>query len=93
MSIFFLFFNAKKNSLFAFYYKYLQQLQDPYFKKIKSQLLDKTDDELRRHNKILKGNYAIIGMVIGNVFFPERPVSSTDLKVIKFSIPCTCTYL
>ena len=72
-----------QNSLFIFYYKFLQRLQDPYLEHIKSRFVNETDEELRRHRK---GNYAIIGTVTGDVFFPERPVSSADLKVRKFPI-------
>ena len=50
-----------------------------------------TDDESERHEKILKGNYAIIGTVISNVFFPVLPVSSADLKVKKIPITAVLT--
>ena len=46
--------------------------------------MNETGDEMDRHEKVLKGNYAIIGKVIGNVFFPDDHVSSADLKVMHY---------
>ncbi|XP_048514195.1 uncharacterized protein LOC110117209 isoform X2 [Athalia rosae] len=38
------------------------------------------NDSLDRHRKIVNGNYAIIGRVVGGVFFPEDDVDSVDLR-------------
>ena len=73
-------------SLFIWNHGFLQQLQNPYFNEIKSQSVNETGDESERREKVLKGNYAILGTVIGNVFFPYHRVFSADLKVRKFSI-------
>ena len=69
-----------------FNYELLEQLQDPYYKEIMSRHVMNAGDESERHEKILKGNYAILGTVIGNVFFPHDRVASADLKVRRFSI-------
>ena len=82
----FFFLMAKQYTLFIFNYEFLQQLQDPTFGKIKSRFVNKKGEELERLKNILKGNYAIIGKVIGNVFFPNHHLSSADSKVRKFSI-------
>ena len=80
------FFLTKHYSLFIFYYVFLQQLQNPYGNEIISRMVTESDNESERHEKILKGNYAILGTVAGNVFFPAQRVSSAELKVRKFSI-------
>ena len=67
-------------------YEFSQQLQDHYVKAITFQFVGETGLESERHEKILKGNYAITGQVIGNVFFPDDTVSSVDIKVKKFTI-------
>ena len=54
--------------------------------------MNETRGDCERYEKILKGNYAIIGTVIGNVFFPDDPVSSPDLKVREFLISVVLTY-
>lgn len=33
------------------------------------------------HRFIKKGNYALIGKIIGSIFFPEDTISNEDLKV------------
>lgn len=37
--------------------------------------------ESDRHRKILNGNYAIVGRIVGGVFFPENQVRDCDMKV------------
>ncbi|KAH0534485.1 hypothetical protein KQX54_004415 [Cotesia glomerata] len=49
--------------------------------------LEKSQEE--RHEKIIQGNYAIIGRMIDSIFFPENDISSDDLqnyRVMKQSV-------
>ena len=61
---------------------FLPHLQDPWASQIKSRFSYETGYE-ERHEKILKGNYAIIGKTFSGAYFPERNVSSSYLKVLK----------
>ena len=68
---------------FIFFYEFVHPLQNLSNKKFNKQLVLATDWS---HNKILKRNSAIIGEVMGNVYFPDHLVSSAELKVRGFLI-------
>ena len=56
----------------------LAHLQDPWASQIKARFSYETS-----HEKILNGNYAIIGKTVHGAYFPENKVNSADIRVIK----------
>ena len=69
--------------IFNFTKDLVSQRQDTYVRQISSRFVRETNSE-DRVKKILQGNYAIIGKMIGDVYFPEEDIGSGDLTVIKF---------
>ncbi|XP_072753051.1 uncharacterized protein [Anoplolepis gracilipes] len=60
------------------YYDYFD-MNDPYSSQLPTRFISIKDDEMT--NKLIKkGNYAIIGKIIGSIFFPEDKISNEDLK-------------
>ncbi|KAL6427163.1 hypothetical protein ACFW04_008664 [Cataglyphis niger] len=60
------------------YYDYFD-MNDPYWSQLPTRYVSIKDDEMT-HRFIKKGNYAIIGKIVGSIFFPEDNISNEDLK-------------
>ncbi|XP_070170936.1 uncharacterized protein [Polyergus mexicanus] len=60
------------------YYDYFD-MDDPYSSQLPTRYVSIKDDEMT-HRFIKKGNYAIIGKIVGSIFFPEDNISNEDLK-------------
>ncbi|XP_050452341.1 uncharacterized protein LOC126851974 isoform X2 [Cataglyphis hispanica] len=60
------------------YYDYFD-MNDPYWSQLPTRYVSVKDDEMT-HRFIKKGNYAIIGKIVGSIFFPEDDISNEDLK-------------
>ncbi|KAG7201633.1 hypothetical protein KM043_004369 [Ampulex compressa] len=54
-------------------------LTDPYSSQLPGKYI-LVKDETEEHELIRKGKYAIIGRVVGSIFFPEDQISNEDLK-------------
>ena len=79
----FIFFLIPINTLnLEFTGHFLAYLQDLWASQIKSRFSFETGYK-DRHEKILKGNYAIIGKTVDGAYFPEKNVNSSYLKVLK----------
>ncbi|XP_029673643.1 glutamate receptor 3.4-like [Formica exsecta] len=60
------------------YYDYFD-MDDPYSSQLPTRYVSIKDDEMT-HRFIKKGNFAIIGKIVGSIFFPEDNISNEDLK-------------
>lgn len=60
-------------------------LQDFYSSQLPSRFIPVKDDEMT-HDLINDGNYAIIGRIVGSIYFPEDDVLNEDLKVRELQI-------
>ncbi|XP_019697387.1 uncharacterized protein LOC105183987 [Harpegnathos saltator] len=54
-------------------------MDDPYSSQLPSRYIQVADDQTT-HRLIVRGKYAIIGNILGSIFFPEDDIRSEDLK-------------